>query len=433
MKGNKVVKNASWIISVRIVQAVLNMLISMITARYLGPSNFGLINYAASIMAFAAPIMNIGLPNILVQQIVVDPDKEGDIIGSSTLACIASGLICILGITAFVSIANHGERETIIICILYSFTLITQAMECITYWFQAKLMSKYTSLISLVAYILVSIYKIYLLVTGKSVRWFAIANMLDFLIISLICLYFYKRLGGKPLRFNIELLFQMVNKSKYYIISGLMISVFAQTDRIMLKLMIDESATGLYSAAVTCAGMTGFIFSAIIDSSRPAIFESLKTSKAAMEKNMTRLYSIVIYFALAQSIVITIMAKPIIYILYGSQYMTSAVALRVVVWYTTFSYLGAIRNIWMLATGKEKLIWIIDLSGAVANVFINILLIPRFGIIGASVASLITQLFANVIMGYILKPVRPNNRLMIKGLNPRCFIEMIKYIMPKSK
>ena len=433
MEGKKVFKNATWIISVRIVQAILNMVISMLTARYLGPSNFGIINYAASIVAFFVPLMNLGLGNIMVQQIVMEPEDEGKALGSALTSCFICGTLSVLGVFAFTSIANHGEKETIIVCLLYSVSLITEAFEILMYWFQAKLLSKYTSLITLCSFLVVSAYKVFLLVSGKSVRWFAITYALDYLIYGVGILIYYKKLGGKKLEFDWKLLKRMVGKSKYYILSGLMISVFAQTDRVMLNLMIDETATGLYSAAAACAAMTSFIFAAIIDSLRPMIFESLKTSEEEFKLNMSRLYSIVIYFALAQCIGITIFAKPIMYILYGLEYMAAVPVLRLVVWYSTFSYLGAVRNIWMLAKGKERLIWIIDLSGAIANVFLNVVLISTMGIMGAALASLLTQMFANVVMGFILKEVRPNNTIMMKSLNPRIINDMIKSIIGERR
>ena len=73
---NKVAKNASWIIGCRIGQAILSLVINMLTARYLGPSNYGLITYAASLVAFVLPIAQLGFNNILVQEIVNDPENE---------------------------------------------------------------------------------------------------------------------------------------------------------------------------------------------------------------------------------------------------------------------------------------------------------------------------------------------------------------------
>ena len=139
----RVVDNASWLIICRISQSLLSLFISMYTARYLGPSNFGLINYAASIVAFLAPVMKLGFDSILVQKFVEEPEKDGKIIGTSLILNCCSAVLCMLGMFAFVAVANAGEKSTIVVCILYSIVLLAQAIEMICYWFQSKLLSKY--------------------------------------------------------------------------------------------------------------------------------------------------------------------------------------------------------------------------------------------------------------------------------------------------
>ena len=67
LKKNKVINNAIWIIIGKVAQSLLALVIGMLTARYMGPSNYGLISYAASLVAFVVPIMNLGLSNVLVQ------------------------------------------------------------------------------------------------------------------------------------------------------------------------------------------------------------------------------------------------------------------------------------------------------------------------------------------------------------------------------
>ena len=432
MNKNKVIKNASWIIGIQLIKSLLGMVISMLTARFLGPSNFGLINYAASIVAFVTPIMYLGLTGVLVQEIVNNHEKEGEILGTSIFMAFISSILCIGGVISFSAIANHGEKDTIIVCALYSILLIFQSFEMVIYWFQAKLLSKYSSVVSLAAYILVSGYKIYLLATQKSIYWFAVSNALDYMIIALGAAVVYKKLGGRPLRFNFNTAKHLFSKSRYYIVSNMMIAIFAQTDRIMLKLMIDDAATGYYSAAVTCAGMTGFVFSAIIDSFRPMIFDDKKNNEKQYEKDMCRLYGIIIYLSLIQSLAITLFSGLIIQILYGAAYSASINVLKLVVWYTTFSYLGSVRNIWILAEDKQKYLWIINLSGALANVVLNYILIPIMGIMGAALASLVTQIFTNVLTGFIIRPIRYSNTLMLRALNPKEMIKAIKVLIKRG-
>lgn len=314
---NKVAKNSIWIISCKVVQSVLGVIVNMLTARYLGPSNYGLINYAASIAAFLVPVMQLGLNAIIVQEIVNNPEKEGETLGTSLVMSQISAFFCIIGVFAFSMVANRGETETIIVCCLYSLLLFFYGLEMIQYWFQAKLLSKYVSLTMLAAYVVVSAYKIYLLVTSKSVYWFAISNALDYAIIAFVLLIIYKKLGTCKLSFSFETAKKLFAKGKYYIVSSMMVTIFAQTARIMLKFMIDNEAVGYYSAAVACAGMTSFVFTAIIDSARPMIFESKKTSHELFEQNITRLYSVIIYFALIQSVGIAVFSDLLVKILYG--------------------------------------------------------------------------------------------------------------------
>ena len=396
-EGNRAVKNATWLVACHIAQAVINLIVNLLTARYFGPSDFGVISYAASIVAFVVPIVQLGFNSILVQELVSKPEKEGETLGTAILLNLISAFFSIGLVLLFVFTTNHNETETIIVCGLYSICLIFQAVQIVQYWFQAKLLSKYTAITSLVVYTLVAGYRVVLL-------------------------------NGQKFSFSIKRGKEMLSISRFYIISSMMVTIFAQTDRIMLKMMINDVATGLYSVAITCAGMTSFIFAAIIDSFRPVIVTNKLSDQKAYEKNISLLYSVIIYISLFQSLIISLFSGVIINLFYGNAYIDASNILRLVVWYTTFSYLGAVRNVWILVESKEKYLWVINLTGAIANVILNLLFIPLWGTCGAALASLITQIFTNVVLGFIIKPIRQNNHLMFKGLDIRLLIQAIRYI-----
>ena len=283
-----------------------------------------------------------------------------------------------------------------IICALYGIKLIFEATDLMSYWYQAKLMAKYSSVISLIVHFVVLGYKIYLLVSLKSVYWFAVSSALEYCLCSIGMYIIYHFKKTQKLSISLKLGKELIDKGKHYILSSMMVMIFAETDKIMLKGLIDSSATALYSTAATLAGATGFFFAAIIDSFRPWIFEVQKTNEELFKQRLKMLYSFIIYISLLQSIVMTVFAKPIVLLTYGEQYYDSIGALQIVVWYTTFSYLGSVRNIWILANNKQKYLWVINLFGAGANVILNVTLIPFLGIYGAAIASLATQIFTNV-------------------------------------
>lgn len=429
---SKVARNATWIIGCKLVQSILGFVLNMLTARFLGKSSFGDISYAMAVVSFVVPLMRLGFGNIMVQEIVQNPEREGKAMGTGVFLNLVSAFACIAGVTAFAFVANPGETETVIICALYGIKLIFEATDLMSYWYQAKLMAKYSSVISLIVHFVVLGYKIYLLVTLKSVYWFAVTSALEYLLcsIGMYTIYHFKK--TQKLSISLKLGKELFDKGKHYILSSMMVMIFAETDKIMLKGLIDSSATALYSTATILAGATGFFFAAIIDSFRPWIFEVQKTNEELFKERLKMLYSFIIYISLLQSIVMTIFAKPIVLLTYGEQYAEAVGALQIVVWYTTFSYLGSVRNIWILANNKQKYLWVINLFGAGANVILNVTLIPFLGIYGAAIASLVTQIFTNVIVGYILKPIRPNNAIMVSSLNPNCCIEAFRKLLKKE-
>ena len=433
MTGNKVFNNAKWIIACKIVQSLLQLVVGMLSARYLGPSNYGLINYASSVVAFFVPIMQLGLRNTLVQEYVEGPDKEGEILGTSMALNMLSSVACIIGVTAFAAVANMGETVTIWVCALYSVSLLFQAMEMLQFWFQAKLLSKYSSLAMLFSYLVVSAYKIYLLASGKSVYWFALSHAVEYACASVFMLVAYKKQGTQKISVSMAMAKKLLSKSKYYIAAALMVVVYTSTGGVLLKFFHSEAENGFYSAAVTCTAITGFVFAAIIDTARPVILEKKQQSQEAFEKSVSITYCMLNYLALAQSIVLTALGGLVIKILYGDDYLPAIPVLQILNWNVAFSHMGSVRNIWILGEEKHKVLWIINAAGAGANILVNLCLIPIWGACGAAVAAVVTQIFTNFIMGFVLKEIRPNNRLIFKSLNPRLLIEMLDFFKRQEK
>ena len=426
MFKNKTVQNAKWIIGCKIVQSLLQLVVGMLSARYLGPSNYGLISYAASVVAFMVPVMQLGLYATLVQEYVASPEREGQILGTSLVLNLLSGAACIIGVTLFATVSSAGEPVTVTVCVLYSTQLLFQAMEMLQCWFQAKLLSKYSSLAMLGAYVAVSAYKIWLLATGKSVYWFALSHSVEYGCVGIAMLVIYRRVGRQKLAFSWKTGRELLSRSKYYILASMMVTVFQSTAYIMLKLMVGDAENGFYTTASTCATIAAFVFTAILDSARPTILESRKTSVAAFEKNMTRLYAVLIWLSVAQSIAFTLLAKPIVWVLYGRDYLAAVPVLQILVWNTAFSYMGSVRNVWILGEGKHDQLWRINLVGAAVSVVFNGALIPLWGACGAAAASVLTQIVTNFALGFWMKEIRGNNCLILKSLNPAVLLDMLK-------
>ena len=101
MKINRLLTNAGWIVLCKGAQSLIQLAVGMLSARYLGPSGYGLVHYAASIVSFAIPVMQLGMMDTLVQEYVDRPEQESQVFGTAFVMNLLSAMACVIGVTAF--------------------------------------------------------------------------------------------------------------------------------------------------------------------------------------------------------------------------------------------------------------------------------------------------------------------------------------------
>lgn len=417
--SGRVVKNAGWLIGGNIIHKLVAFFVGIWTARYLGPENYGLINYATAYTTFFFSLSTLGINSVIVKNFVDAPKYEGITLGTTLVLQFVAGTLSIINICLIVWVVDYGETETIIVVFLCSLGLVFQIFDSVRYWFQAKLESKYAAVATLIAYLVTSLYRVVLLVRGMSVEWFAIASSVDYACVALILLVAYKRKGGAPLKFSWERAKALLGESHHFILSGLMVSIYGATDRLMLKQMLNETVVGYYGTAVSICNVWVFVLVAIIDSLNPVIMEAHHTNKATYEKRNRQLYAVVFYCSIFMSLLITIFANVVILWLYGEAYLPAVSQLRIITWYVAFSYLGVARNAWIVCERQQKYLVFLYIGAAMTNVILNAILIPMIGADGAALASLITQISTILIFPCLIKSLRPNVRLMFEAITLR--------------
>ena len=143
--------------------------------------------------------------------------------------------------------------------------------------------------------------------------------------------------------------------------------------------------------------------------------EAFKRDKAEFDRKNKLLYAIVFYVSTLVSVLFMIFGKLAIRILYGEAYMPSVMPLRIITWYTSFSYLGVARTAWIVCKEKQKYLKYIYLTAAISNVGLNLIFIPMWGASGAAVASLIAQILT-IVVPFFIKDMRENSVLILKAI-----------------
>lgn len=413
-RNSREAKNASWLIAGKVIQMVLSFVVSIITARYLGPGNYGIINYATAYVAFFTSLCTLGINSVIVKELVSDPQKQGEIIGTTLVLRIISSALSSLLIVMIVAIVDNGEETTIIVSGLCALALVFQVFDTINYWFQAMYESKITAIATLIAYLVTAAYKIILFVLGKDVKWFAFATSIDYICLALFLIIFYKKHNGPSFKVSVKTAKNLLGQSYHYILSGMMVAIYGHTDKLMIKQMMDATHVGYYSLASSINNMWVFVLAAIIDSMVPTIMRYHKDGNTKeYEKKNRQLYAVVIYVSVFVALCIMLLGRIAIVVIYGEAYSPAASTLKIVAWYTIFSYLGVARNSWIVCENKQKYLKYMYFSAAIINVVLNYFMIPILGPDGAALASLITQVCTALVLPAFIRDMRPNTRLMI--------------------
>ncbi len=415
MLTNRITQNASWLVLSKIIQMLINLVVGILTARYLGPGNYGLINYGAAYTAFFTSLATLGINSVIVKEFVDNRNEEGKIIGTALgLRAIAS-LLSTATIVAVSSIIDANDPTARIVVFLCSLGLVFGIFDTFNYWFQSRLESKKTAIASLIAFSTAALYKAILLITGQPVEYFALAISLDHICLAVVLFLFYKKANGGKFNFSLGYAKNILQKSYHFILPGLMVAIYAQTDKIMLKHMIGDAEIGYYATAISVCNIWCFVLSAIIDSLTPPIMEAYNSDRARFKKLNKVLYAIVFYISIIVSLVFTLFGEFLIDILYGEAYLPTVAPLRVITWYTAFSYLGVARNPWAVCESKQKYFKYIYLTAAVANLVLNVIFIPIWGAVGAAFASLIAQI-TTIVFPLFIKGMRGNTLMMFDAI-----------------
>ena len=405
-----------WLLGGKIVNMILSFFVSLATARYLGPDNFGSINYVAAYVSFFSSITSLGLSVIVIKEISMGKEDDNEVIWTGIMMRFLTAVFSTIAVIALVSITDKSDPLLVKIAILESIAILASAFDTFMYWFQGKLLGKYTSIASVVAYIGMSLYRIYLLANNADILWFAFATSVDTLLLSLILMLCYVRENGFHPKVSIRLGKSLMKQSYHYMISGLIAILYSKIDQIMLKQMLDTYSVGLYTAALTIAGLWGMIPSAFIQSVSPILYKNAEENRGMFYKRLRQSYAGIWLLNICWSLGVSIFSYWVIYLLYGKAYLGARGALVIVVWYTGITSIGSLTQVYLATENKNKYVNYFALAGLVTDVVLNALLIPRMGILGAAIATLVTYTVIHIVMPLAIKDTRDAGRLIIQGM-----------------
>jgi PST family polysaccharide transporter len=415
---SQIVGNTGWLFSEKILQMVLGLLVGVWVARYLGPTEFGFLNYALIFTSLFSPLAKLGLDRIVVRDIVQNPSDKNKILGSCFLVKFIGGIVAYLLTFVVISKLHPNDIISRNLVMIIGFGLCFQVFYTIDFWFQSQVKSKYTVWSKNLAYVLVNLIKIVLIYVKAPLVYFA-WNVLIEVILSAIGLVIAYRLTGEKIqswKINLSQCKKMLKDSLPLMFSGMVVMIYLRVDIIMLEQIFGSESVGIYSVATRISELWYVVPTAIVSSVSPSIIEAKSLGNTLYEYRLKKLFTLITCLAYAIAIPMSFLATPIVKLMYGEAYIVSGSVLSIHIWASVFVFLGLGKGIWIVAEGLTNFSIISTTCGAVVNVMLNLVLIPQYKEVGAAIATVISYGCADYLVYIVYPRFKQIGRLMTEAL-----------------
>ncbi|MEH2332195.1 flippase [Nostoc sp.] len=388
-----IIANTGWLFADRILRMGASLVVGVWVARYLGVQQYGLFNYALAFVALFSPIFTLGLDDVVVRHLVRQSSNKEEILGTTFWLKFLGGIASVL--LAVSTMFFLGEHETLKIWLVAILGIagIFRASDTIELWFQSQVQSKYTVIAKNTAFLLNTVIKIALILTKAPLLAFALVTLAEFAMSAIGLLIVYQVKGSSLWLWcwSVAAAKTLLKESLPLIFSGFAIMIFMRIDQVMLGQMIGDSEVGVYSAAVRISEIWYFIPGAIVSSVAPAIYAAKEKSESLYYQRIGQLLSLMTCISLAIALPMSFLSDKIIMVMFGSGYAEAGAILAVHIWTSLFVFMGLATSPWFLAEGLNHISLGKTLFGAILNIILNLLLIPKYAGLGAAIATIISQ------------------------------------------
>lgn len=404
------VRNAGWIGVEKIGRMALSLIVGIFVVRQLGPDRYGTYSYLLTWAGVFSPLALFGIGENTVRHLVGSPAHEGRVLATAASLRVASAVsAAFLTFAAFWLAGTHADASTGQLAIAMM-SLAAYPLLVLEPYFQAHSKARIITICGLGSGIVVAAVKVCGILAMAPVGFFLAAHALEagLLGASLLGAYLASTLAPRQWAFDRKLAFELCKEALPMIIGGFAILIYNQSDMLLLGMLLDSPhQAGLYSAACRVSTMWVFIPTAMITSASPFLYRLLADQDAPRyERRLLQMTSLCLVIAYCFCLGLTIFPGAILGILFGTEFVDAAPALRVHVWSNIFSILGMAQNSWILGRG---LLWVAlqnTILGATINLLLNVFVIPNYGAVGASWTTVIAMAVATI----VAMAIRPSTR-----------------------
>lgn len=425
---HKIARNAASVMIGNLLFRLISLVVVIYLARYLGVEEFGKYNFVFAYLAFFGIITDLGLGDILVREMSRDAKSIPKMIGNAHVIKLILSFVAVLLSILVINIMNYPADTTKYIYIASIMLIFQSFSDNYRSVFQTTLKMEFEVTAKLIVKFLSAGIILYLIATQGTLFQIIVLLTIAELLRTIMNYLFARKLVRANFDISFELWKQLFRESLPIALSGVFLIIYHRIDVLMLSMIIKgtagDIAIGLYSAAYKLSEPLGMIPYAIIISLFPIMSKLFKDSKEELVRSYEIGLKFILIMMLPVAVGTTLIADKIILLIYDQSYIGSATALQILIWALFIAAVNYLLVVVLTSIDKQRLSTFSMGICVIANILMNYMLIPLYSYIGASIATVATELILFVLTFYFVSnnlKTAPLHRILFKCL-PACIV-----------
>lgn len=384
-------KNTFWLAMAEGIGKLLKLALLIYVARILGATEYGKFSFAFAFIGLFAILSTFGLPRIIIRELSQEKEREKDfpaIFSLRILLGLGTSILILLG-SFFITTDPQIQK---IIWILALYTLLDSSAGFMNFFFQARQRMEYESWTKVFRAVLLVGFGFFVIFNFPSIQNLSYGYLLASLI-SLIFILLFFHFKVYPLRFswNKYIWQRYLSMSWPIALAGAFTVIYSQIDSVMMGYWNLITETGWYNAAYRILGVALIPFGLISISFFPVLSQAFKKSKEEFQRVWNYQMGIIIFCVPPLIVGGIVLAPKIIGFIYGQSYASSILAFQILIIMVGILFFYNPFYQALLVFNQQKKFFLVSLSGAIINFILNLILIPKFSLYGAALATVVTS------------------------------------------
>lgn len=434
-KMKKLLFNILWLVFDKIFILLLQFFVGVKIANYYGATLFGQYSYAISLVAFSNIFFELINSRVLKKYYT----KENFNILVFNTNFFKNSIAIILFFIPIIYKFFYKIDDTLF-CLLLLLCLdnvLMTATSGIENFFEYKLEAKRivisNNIVKIISYFLQYI----CMILNKGIIFIAIVRCIGSLIRVIILKYQYNssylgKLENKSVKLDIKLIVKIIDESKYLWFSFVSFLIYTQTDRLMINHYLGVEEVGVYTIGMQLSSILAILIGPIQNSLFPKFLELYRNDYQKYYNFYKLTNTIITQFYLIITLISIIVVKYTFRYVYSSQYDGAILIYSILAFSVFIKANGSLQTSHMTIKNITQKSFYKTLVSLILNIILNILLIPKYGINGAAIATLITQFIALFLIDFFIKEYQEQAIIQLKSLNLIYLIKEIKKYLKKE-